>query len=97
MTDGEDTITEENRKIRTMRFVMDFVVRLLMTTPLSRDEANRLIRGARCFALALFPDKGEVFDLIYIPRFRRALEEAGGPRGPAAVQFNGEAQEQWLI
>lgn len=97
MTDKDHLIRDENRKIRMVRFVTDLVVRLLMTTPMSRDEADRHIDGARRFVLALFPDKGEVFDLIYLPRFRRALEEAAGSPDPDRVQFTGEAQKQWLI
>ena len=97
MTNREHLIMDENRKIRMVRFVTDFVIRLLMTTPTSSDEADTLIRGARRFALTLFPDKGDVFDLIYLPRFRRALEEAAGSADPAAEQFTGEAHEKWLI
>lgn len=95
--DKERLIMEENRNIRMVRFMTDFVVRLLMTTPMSRDEADALINGARRFTLTLFPDKGRVFDLIYLPRFRRALDEAAGSGDPAAMQFTGEAQEQCLI
>ena len=68
---------EENRRIRLLRMSADLLVRLFMTTPVTVSDAEKMIRGLRLFALKLFPDKGEVFDLIYVPRFRRALREAG--------------------
>jgi hypothetical protein len=70
-------IQEENRRIRLLRLSADLLVRTLMTTPVTMSDADTMIQGVRMFALKLFPDKGEVFDLIYLPRFRRALREAG--------------------
>jgi hypothetical protein len=37
-----------------------------------------MISGLRNMAMKLFPGKEHVFDLIYLPRFRRAFREAGG-------------------
>ncbi|MBM4328608.1 MAG: hypothetical protein FJ118_15765 [Deltaproteobacteria bacterium] len=77
---------EETRKIRLLRVCTDLVAQLLMTRPLSAEEADRLIVGARSFALGLFPDKGHVFDLVYLPRFRRALQEAGARKMPGILR-----------
>jgi hypothetical protein len=70
-------ILEENRRIRLLRISADLLVHVLMTRHPSMSEADRMIAGVRNLALTLFPDKGDVFDLIYLPRFRRALHESG--------------------
>jgi hypothetical protein len=70
-------VHEENRRIRLLGFSADLLVHTLMTAPVSLAEAERMIQGVRTLALELFPGKGEAFDLIYAPRFRRALREAG--------------------
>jgi hypothetical protein len=70
-------VHEENRRIRLLGFSADLLVYTLMTARVSLAEAESMIQGVRTLALKLFPDKGEVFDLIYAPRFRRALREAG--------------------
>ncbi len=72
-----DRIKEENRNIRLLRISSDLVIQMFMTRPISSGEADAMIRGVRKLALRLFPGKETVFDLIYLPRFRRALEEAG--------------------
>jgi hypothetical protein len=36
------------------------------------------VNDARNAILQIFPDKGHVFDLIYLPRFRRLLNEVYG-------------------
>lgn len=72
-----ELVQEENRRIRLLGFSADLLVQTLMTGPVSLAEADRMIQGVRSLALKLFPDKGDVFDLIYVPRFRRALREAG--------------------
>ncbi|MEW6114638.1 MAG: hypothetical protein AB1664_21065 [Thermodesulfobacteriota bacterium] len=85
MTETKKLWEEETRKIRLLRICTDLVVQLLMTRPLKADDADRLIAGARSYALQLFPDKGHVFDLVYLPRFRRALEEAGAKQMPGIL------------
>jgi len=77
MEDRNDLIREENRRIRLLRIASDLLIHVLMTRPISLSEADKMIQGTRNLALKLFPDKGHVFDLIHMPRFRRALREAG--------------------
>ena len=72
-----ELLVEENRRMRLLRFAVDLAFQSLMTTPLSLPEAERLIHGTRNLACSLFPGKEHVFDLIYLPRFRRAMHEAG--------------------
>lgn len=78
MENEEDLIREENRRIRLLRVACDLLVYVLMTRPVSDAEAERLVDGVRQFALKLFPGKEDAFDLIYLPRFRRAFWEGGG-------------------
>jgi hypothetical protein len=68
-------IEEENRRIRTLRMLVDFSLTYLAQTKLSLDEAQAVVQGVKKQALRLFPDKEETFDLIYLPRFRRLLRD----------------------
>lgn len=77
MKSGNVAIEEENRRIRMLRIVVDLMVQTLLTRPMDMEEAEKLVRGVRSFALKLFPGKENAFDLIYAPRFRRAFREAG--------------------
>ncbi len=76
----QDAVKEENRRIRRLRICVDFTIQCLMTQPMSATEAQSLIRGARGLTSELFPGKEAVFDLIYLPRLRRALRESLGNR-----------------
>jgi hypothetical protein len=66
---------EENRRIRTLRLLVDFSLAYLAQTNLPLEEAQAVVEGVKKQALRLFPDKEETFDLIYLPRFRRLLRE----------------------
>ena len=68
-------IEEENRRLRTLRFLVDFSLAYLAQTKLSLEEAQAVVQGVKKQALRLFPDKAETFDLIYLPRFQRLLRE----------------------
>ncbi len=62
------------------------VVQLLGSGDVSVAEAEKLVRGARTLAANLFPGKEHVFDLIYIPRFRRVYLETGAVVVPEILQ-----------
>ncbi|UCG21963.1 MAG: hypothetical protein JSU80_05155 [Deltaproteobacteria bacterium] len=66
---------EENRRIRTLRLLVDFSLAYLAQTKLPLEEAQAVVEGVKKQALRLFPEKEETFDLIYLPRFRRLLRE----------------------
>jgi hypothetical protein len=68
-------IEEENRRIRTLRLLVDFSLAYLAQTNLPLEEAQAVVEGVKKQALRLFPEKEETFDLIYLPRFRRLLRE----------------------
>jgi hypothetical protein len=68
-------IEEENRRIRTLRLLVDFSLAYLAQTNMPLEEAQAVVQGVKKQALRLFPEKEETFDLIYLPRFRRLLGE----------------------
>lgn len=72
--DRKKALEEEDRKIRRLRFLTDFVAQLLSRPETSILEAYGLIQYARREALRMFPGKECTFDLIYQSRFRRILE-----------------------
>ena len=74
MPDKEALFAEE-LKVRRLRRLMDFTAALLRQADLTLDQAQKLVADAREWALELFPDKGDTFDLIYGARFRRILVE----------------------
>ena len=71
----EDEIMEENRRIRYLRRLVDFSMALIAQSPMSLDEAHRVVQAVRQQALTLFPGKEETFELLYTPRFRRLIAE----------------------
>lgn len=71
----EAEILEENRKVRRLQVVVDLVMNLLSQSDLPVEEAAALVAQTRQFALHLFPDKEQTYDLIYQSRFKRLLTE----------------------
>ncbi len=70
-----DDILLEEKKLRRLRFVVDFALEFIRTQDISQDHAIRIVEGVRKHALNLFPGKEETFDIIYAPRFKRTLNE----------------------
>lgn len=71
-------IAEENKKIRTLRFMVDLTISLISQGKMTRDEALEHLIKVRDFALRLFPGKEETFEIIYAPRFKRIINEIYG-------------------
>lgn len=71
----EAEVLEENRKVRRLQLVVDLVMNVLRQSDIPVEEAAELVAQTRRFALNLFPDKGNTYDLIYQPRFQRILAE----------------------
>jgi len=72
--DPRDVAEEQARADRLHRTV-DVACALLRQSRLTRAEAESVVAQARTQALALFPGKEDVFDLVLTPRFRRILDE----------------------
>jgi hypothetical protein len=70
-----DPLEEENRRIKRLRFIVDLAQAVLMQSELSLQEALTLMDNTKRAALLRFPDKEDVYDLIYTPRFRRIIAE----------------------
>jgi hypothetical protein len=75
---GEKEVREENRKIRYLRFLVDFSILSIQQDNLFFDEAQGIVENVKRAACSLFPGKEETFELIYRPRFNRVIEERFG-------------------
>jgi len=73
----EEALWEEV-KIGMLRDIVDGAAEKLREGGLSREEIDFLLESTRRKALTLFPDKEEVYDLIYVPRFKHIIEENYG-------------------
>ena len=71
-------IQEENRKIRFLRFLVDFSILSIQESDVSLEEALKVVEDVKRAACSLFPGKEETFDLIYRPRFLRVIHERFG-------------------
>ena len=74
----EKEVREENRRIRYLRFLVDFSILSIQQDDLSPEEALELVENVKRAACSLFPGKEETFELIYRPRFNRTIRERFG-------------------
>jgi hypothetical protein len=74
----EREIKEENRKIRYLRYLVDFSILSIQQEDLSFEEAYQLVEDVKRAACSLFPGKEETFEIIYRPRFQRVIGERFG-------------------
>jgi hypothetical protein len=74
----ETEIREENRKIRYLRFLVDFSILSIQQDDLLLEEAQELVENVKRATCGLFPGKEETFELIYRPRFNRVIGERFG-------------------
>ncbi len=72
-------IKEENRRIRFLRFLVDLSLQSIQQDDLSPEETLEIVEDVKRAACDLFPEKEEVFELIYRPRFQRVIKERFGP------------------
>jgi len=70
-----DEMADEEMRMRRLRMLVDLNQAVLMQANLTLPEAFEIMRCTKNAAVALFPDKGDVFDLIYAPRFKRIIRE----------------------
>jgi hypothetical protein len=69
------TIREENRKLRYLRFMVDLALMEIRSGSFSLSQATQVVENLRSQALMLFPGKETAFDIIYRPRLQRAITE----------------------
>jgi hypothetical protein len=72
---SETEVREENRKLRYLRFLVDFSILSIQQDDLLLGEAQELVENVKRAACSLFPGKEETFELIYRPRFNRVIGE----------------------
>jgi hypothetical protein len=73
-----DDIPDE-KKARMVRWIADLTMALISQQEgLTMGEAISLVEGAKRMILKLYPDKESTYELIYAPRFRRAIESRFG-------------------
>ncbi len=77
-------VADEQRRAERLRRTVDVACAVLRQGRLTRAEGEAVVALAREQALRLFPGKGDVFDLVLGPRFRRVLDEFC-PAPPARV------------
>jgi len=68
-------VREENRNLRYLRFLVDLALMEIRGGRLSLAQAQQVVENVRSQALKLFPGKEDAFDIIYRPRFQRAIAE----------------------
>jgi hypothetical protein len=68
-------IREENRNLRYLRFMVDLALMEIRSGRYSLAKAGAIVEHVRRQALTLFPGKEAAFDIIYRPRFQRAITE----------------------
>jgi len=73
---AEQSVEEENRKIRRLQMMMNMVMSVLsQDEDLTVEQASELVANSKKAALAMFPDKELAYDLIYRPRLQRLMNE----------------------
>lgn len=68
-------LREENRKLRYLKFLVDLALQEIRAGRFTQEEAVRVVENVRAQALKLFPGKETAFDMLYRPRFQRAIAE----------------------
>jgi hypothetical protein len=69
-------LLEEDKKIRLLRFVVNLNLAVIMQqADLTLRDAFQIMKDTKRAALNLFPDKEDVYELIYAPRFKRTIRE----------------------
>jgi hypothetical protein len=77
--DRERMIADETKMIRRLRILADLTSALIaQDQSLTLEQGWDHVRALKGAALAMFPGKGDVFDLVYLPRFSRLLAERFG-------------------
>jgi hypothetical protein len=68
-------IREENRNLKYLRFLVDLALAEIRAGTFTLEQAEQVVENVRSQALGLFPGKETAFDIIYRPRFQRAITE----------------------
>lgn len=77
MTTSDD-IKNEQKRINRLRTLVDLTISIILQGNLPIERAQNLVEGVKNQAVALFPGKEDTFEIIYRPRFNRAIMERYG-------------------
>lgn len=72
---SQEAMHGEEERMRILRWLADATVWRLTVGPITQAKGEQIIDAAREGVLQLFPDKGDLFDLVLRPRFERHLME----------------------
>jgi hypothetical protein len=77
--DRASKIADEDKLIRRLRFLVELTfATIAQDHDLTLDQAWDHVRALKGAAIAMFPGKEDTFDLLYLPRFSRLLQERFG-------------------
>lgn len=79
MMPSVEDLREEQRRLRRVRFIVDFTSSVIMQSEMTRREGEELVAAARERILDLFPGREETYDILYGRRFARLLESCTRP------------------
>jgi hypothetical protein len=68
-------IREEERRLKTLRFMSDITFQRLHLERMTLKDAYGAVEELRRVAVSLFPGKAHVFDLVLRPRMERVIAE----------------------
>lgn len=69
-------IADERKQLRRLQMMMTMTLQVIAQDgSLSVDEASQMIADSRAAALHMFPGKELAYDMIWKPRFQRAMLE----------------------
>jgi hypothetical protein len=72
---SKEEIDEESKRVRRLRIVVSLALSIIAQGEMPLEEAQDLAAATRRVALTLFPGKGDVYDLIYRPKFQQLINE----------------------
>lgn len=70
-----ENLKDEEKRLRRLRFLVNLAQGVLMQADLTLREAFTIMEDTKKAALTLFPDKEDVYDLVYTPRLRRIIRD----------------------
>jgi len=68
-------LNEEHQRIAALKELVDGTANEITSGGLDIDTANKLVAETRDKAEKLIPDDMDKYDLIYVPRFKRLIEQ----------------------
>ena len=70
-----EEIKQEDKKLRYLKLMVDFNMAVIAQTRMPIEEAHKIVASVKELAVRLFPEKGDVFDMVYRARFMWLLHE----------------------